>query len=118
MASVVYFARRCSDGAAKIGTTGNVDQRLAGLRRDERCAVDLFGTMPGSFEEERRVHEMFLDARFRSEWFAPTAELLSFARRPDPAAVPSGPLPRQRRGYRARGAVLPGLVLAGRFRAA
>lgn len=68
--NVVYFAVR--EGLIKIGTSGNVHQRVAGL------GAKLLGCMPGGYAEERRAHERFADSRVEGEWFTDSIELRLF----------------------------------------
>lgn len=74
--SSVYFARRASDGAIKIGTSTNVGRRLAALRSQHGCAVELLSTELGGRARETEIHDALADHRLSGEWFAPTADVL------------------------------------------
>ncbi len=54
MTQVVYFACRESDGAVKIGTSGNVIARLAELATDEGCPVSLLATVRGGVPRDAK----------------------------------------------------------------
>lgn len=76
--SLVYYIRRTSDGAVKIGTTRSFTQRLADLR-------GLFGelqvllTESGTMKNEKLRHKQFAAYRIgRTEWFIPSKTLLAW----------------------------------------
>lgn len=76
--SLVYYIRRASDGAVKIGTTRSFDRRMATLR-------GLFGelqvllTESGTAKNERLRHRQFAAYRIgRTEWFVPAKALLAW----------------------------------------
>lgn len=74
--SVVYFIRRVSDGAVKIGTTRHFESRMATHRRDHG-AIELLLTLAGDHKLEHEMHGRFdLYRQPRSEWFAPANQLL------------------------------------------
>jgi Meiotically up-regulated gene 113 len=57
----------------KIGVTKHPRQRARQL------GLRLLYVVPGTPEDERRLHERFRSARIDREWFMPTPELLAFA---------------------------------------
>lgn len=74
--SVVYYVRRVSDGAVKIGTTTVLASRMTQLR-GEHGEIKVLLTHSGAVAEERSMHERFREYRIgRSEWFAPAKDLL------------------------------------------
>lgn len=76
--SVVYYIRRASDGAVKIGTTGSFRNRMAQLRK-EHGEFQVLLTHSGTRREERCMHEKFAAYRIgQTEWFAPSKALLRF----------------------------------------
>jgi len=74
--SIVYYIRRTSDGAVKIGTTTRLATRMTQLRA-EHGEITILLTHSGAAEKERSMHLKFRQYRIgRSEWFAPARELL------------------------------------------
>jgi hypothetical protein len=84
---IVYLARR-SDGAVKIGSTGDLDARLAGLRR-QWGRVTLVHTEPGGLARERELQSQFARDRLtpRGEWFAWSDRLACYLGERDPLAL-------------------------------
>jgi hypothetical protein len=77
---MVYFAERASDGAIKIGYTGNVHGRVGALAAECKCRVKLLATIPGTRDTERAMHRRFARAWVKGEWFRPTLGLMRFIR--------------------------------------
>lgn len=77
--SIVYFTRRDSDGAIKIGMTSDVLRRVPELRK-KGYAVVLLAAVPGDRALELRLHARFAEDRIdrNDEWFRPSERLLSF----------------------------------------
>jgi hypothetical protein len=76
--SVVYFIRRASDGAVKIGTSTAFVARMRTLRA-EFGELQVLLTISGGRIRERQMHERFRKYRLRrTEWFAPTRALLEW----------------------------------------
>lgn len=74
----VYFIRRHTDGAIKIGTSVHTKRRLADLRVGAG-PLTLLGTIPGGRDREWQVQRRFNHLRKRSgEWFRPGPDLLEF----------------------------------------
>lgn len=74
--SVVYYIRRSSDGAVKIGTTTAFTNRMNALR-SEHGELRVLLTHSGGLAEERAMHSQFGAYRIgRTEWFAPAKDLL------------------------------------------
>jgi hypothetical protein len=76
--TVVYFARRVSDGAIKIGFTSDVDRRLGELRK-EFGTHELLSYRRGSKPDELALHARFKSAHIEGEWFHPTPEVMAEA---------------------------------------
>jgi hypothetical protein len=72
--SVVYVARRSTDGAVKIGFTSDIERRVRELRKENRTAVDLIALLPGAKPDELRLHARFAEKRLDGEWFAAEAD--------------------------------------------
>ena len=64
----IYLAR--SQGYYKIGFSNDPLKRLAELQVGNPSSIELVGTIPGTFLEERRLHTLFKGKRIRGEWFA------------------------------------------------
>ncbi len=75
---VIYFAVRASDGAIKIGWTGDVLRRVRELRRDEGCSVELAACLPGAKPDELRLHATFAADRLGGEWFRASPDLVAY----------------------------------------
>lgn len=80
---IVYFAER--DGFVKIGTTRNLESRVAALARGDSAVlgmtikpVKILATMPGGIAVERSVHRLFAALRFEGEWFLHEDPLAQF----------------------------------------
>lgn len=70
---LVYYVRR-SDGAIKIGSTGDLTKRLRSLRLVS--PVEVLATHAGGYAAEKAMHRRFREHRLDGEWFAPAARLL------------------------------------------
>lgn len=79
---MIYFAQ-LTTGAIKIGTTEDLDGRLAGLGSYYGEPPALLGTMPGGREREREIHARFAHLRLgRTEQFRPASDLMTFIGKP------------------------------------
>jgi hypothetical protein len=87
---MVYFIHDDVATAIKIGYSTNVKQRLADLQTSSSTKLVLLGVMPGSMNDERRLHAKF--ERLHGEWFRVTPELLEFIREHTTPQIPA-PLP-------------------------
>lgn len=94
--SVIYYIRRESDGLVKIGTTRNLPERLATLKREHGPLV-LIAVKGGTVTEETALHREFIELRAEGrEWFRPELPLLKHMHKtmgehpvsPDPALPP------------------------------
>lgn len=65
---VVYFIQRDSDNAIKIGTTTQLEKRVATLTREHGPLV-VFGTIPGGTVRERQLHRELERFALGHEWF-------------------------------------------------
>lgn len=73
----VYFVQSPSTGLIKIGTTGNVQQRLSSLCAETSENMVLLATLEGGFRLEKQLHGHFRDERRHGEWFEPGPELVA-----------------------------------------
>lgn len=73
---VVYFIQ-ASCGPIKIGTTGDIEYRLAILRGQSPVQVELLATVPGKRVEEFEYHRRFAAHRLHGEWFEPHPDILA-----------------------------------------
>lgn len=75
---MIYFAQIKGGGAIKIGTTIQLNVRLAQLRCETRREFVVLGILPGSYAEENVLHRRFSRIRHYGEWFKPAPELMDF----------------------------------------
>src|SRR5580698_2906651 len=66
--TVVYFVRRSSDGAVKIGFTANLRRRINNLRSSGDI-LTIEAIMPGGRNEESSEHFRLRSERVDGEWF-------------------------------------------------
>ena len=72
----IYFLH---DGECiKIGYSANPRSRVSSLQTACSRLVRLLGTISGSEEDEKRLHERFAHLRVRGEWFRAHSELTEF----------------------------------------
>lgn len=76
----VYFIQAGPSGPVKIGTTGDLKKRLAGLQTSTAADLVMLGVIPGGREKEAALHTQFQHLRMRGEWFVPDPDLLGFIR--------------------------------------
>jgi hypothetical protein len=79
---LIYFVR-ASDGVGsiKIGTTIHLSQRIKQLEKECGQTLSVLGVLPGSYAEERALHEKFDHLRTDGEWFTWSPGLLEFIER-------------------------------------
>lgn len=78
---MIYFIRSGNDdGPIKIGYTAYDDalSRMQTLQIGNPEQLTLLGVMPGSMEDEDRLHIRFKDYRMRGEWFRANERLLAY----------------------------------------
>ncbi|WP_354006180.1 GIY-YIG nuclease family protein [Streptomyces sp. NBC_00154] len=66
---VVYVIGSPDSPLVKIGRTGDIARRLAGLRRMSPVPLDVLCTMPGGAALEAALHRRFAPQRRHGEWF-------------------------------------------------
>jgi hypothetical protein len=98
--SVIYFLR--SGDRVKIGVTISLGRRIKALESASGASIDLIGSIPGTKDCERELHEQFAEYRIKGEWFSATEELLTgvdqilkAAASLDDFVIEAGPLARQ-----------------------
>ena len=69
MTSVVYFLASDATGHVKIGTTRDLDRRVAELTSASPTPLRLLGAIRGDVREERRWHRRHVAGRVGGEWF-------------------------------------------------
>lgn len=74
----VYFLKRYTDGAIKIGVSYRPEGRASDMRMKFKTHVELLATLPGDVREEQILHARFVAERFEGEWFKPSERLLDF----------------------------------------
>lgn len=75
--SFVYFIQCVSGGPIKIGYAVDPVRRVSHLQSGTFEELKILASIPGSRQQEAALHRKFAAARVRSEWFSPTASLLS-----------------------------------------
>lgn len=76
--SFVYFVKRNSDGAIKIGFTTSLVNRIYALNR-KHGDVKLIGVIEGGMAREGILHTLFNELRYEgTEFFEPSSKLLKF----------------------------------------
>lgn len=73
--SVVYFVQD-GNSAIKIGTTINLDGRIAALKTSCSTDVSLLASIPGDKRTEAFFHGLLQRHRMSGEWFAPGEQVL------------------------------------------
>lgn len=72
----VYFVR--AGEAIKIGFSTNTPSRIASLQTSNAEQLELLGSIPGTPEDERELHERFCHFRIRGEWFRDADEIVDY----------------------------------------
>lgn len=76
MTKVVYFVgTTCT---VKIGYATDLCNRFSKLQTTSPIPLRLLGAMPGTMEDERALHERFVEQRTRGEWFWRNAAIDSY----------------------------------------
>jgi T5orf172 domain len=77
---VVYFFRRETDGAIKIGYSGTPSIRLHALQSKNKCTLTPLAVMPGDMDRESCIHDLFAQERIpgKGEWFHPSERLMKY----------------------------------------
>ena len=79
VAGLVYFIRSEINHEIKIGFTGGtVEKRLRSIKTSHPHKLQVLATMPGTFEDEKALHERFAKFRLQGEWFKSHPDLLAF----------------------------------------
>lgn len=79
---MIYFVRAVDEiGPIKIGTTIRLSARLKQLESEYGVPLHLLGVLPGSFAEERALHDKFSHLQADGEWFLWAPELMDFIAR-------------------------------------
>ncbi len=71
---VIYFVG-AANGLVKIGTTGNLNERMKMLRFQSPVAVELLATTSGQRTQEFEYHRRFAAHRQHGEWFTRCPEI-------------------------------------------
>lgn len=65
----VYFLLWRDADLVKIGTSRTPDARVKNIQSKIKAPLELLGTVPGGFPEERHIHKYFHQYRENGEWF-------------------------------------------------
>ncbi|HEX2753662.1 MAG TPA: GIY-YIG nuclease family protein [Alphaproteobacteria bacterium] len=72
----VYFIKPTAySGPIKIGCSKWPDNRLSDILAWSPIPLEILGSVPGDFSDERYLHRCFADAHSHKEWFHPTPKL-------------------------------------------
>lgn len=74
----VYFLQEPSAGHIKIGSTWNINKRIAQLEVGLPYKLKLIGLLEGECQTEKDIQKKFADYCVKGEWFRPEAQLLEF----------------------------------------
>lgn len=78
---MIYFIQDSATSRIKIGHAEDPWKRLSHIQCSTPSDVAIVALEPGGAQRETELHEQFAAARFRGEWFSPTAELNEYIRR-------------------------------------
>ena len=76
----VYLIKRRH--LVKIGYSKNHDQRFRSLEMQCGEKIKILAVVPGTIEQERKLHRKFREYRQLGEWFECRGEMAAFARAP------------------------------------
>lgn len=74
----VYFIRSQKTGLIKIGTSGDVNERITNIAFVNKTRIDFLAAIEGSYTLERKLHRRFDKSRVEGEWFNPSNELMEY----------------------------------------
>jgi hypothetical protein len=71
----IYFIRPVGmAGPIKIGLSENPEKRLNEFKGWSPLELELFGVIPGNWDDEQFLHECLADDHSHGEWFHPSAQ--------------------------------------------
>lgn len=73
----VYFVQALDGGPIKIGTSNDVNKRVASLQTGSPMPLRLVGSLPGGRALEKEIHARLCAHRLRGEWFAESPEVIA-----------------------------------------
>jgi hypothetical protein len=74
----VYFMHDLDAKMVKVGVSSSLDSRFRSLKANTPNEIALLGSVPGSPELEKVMHQFFAPFHHRREWFRATPEVLAF----------------------------------------
>lgn len=86
--SHVYFVQDERTGLIKIGTSGNIRERIRNLESKYKTKLKFMGRLNGRTETEKQLHKRFWQYHHSGEWFTPAQELLEFIENHAVATLP------------------------------
>lgn len=75
---MIYFIRDTLTNHVKIGHSRNPRKRLNELQTGSVNWLELMACLPGTAEDEAKLHKRFAKDRVRGEWFAISRSMLEF----------------------------------------
>lgn len=77
----IYFILAPVANRIKIGYSSNPENRIKSIMTASPHDLDLLGTISGTREDERNLHQRFAHIRKNREWFDATPELIGYIKR-------------------------------------
>ena len=79
---MIYFVQVNGGGPIKIGFTRHAPtRRMVKLQSDCPWQIILLGAIPGTVDDERKLHKEVAAFRTQGEWFEPTGAVLNLVNR-------------------------------------
>lgn len=77
----VYFLEAIGLGQIRIGFSHEPEKLLSELLSSSPCELRLIGKIPGDEEEQKEIHSMLDDMRYKGEWFFATNKVRELIRK-------------------------------------
>lgn len=78
MSGFIYFIQGIDGGPVKIGWTQDLDKRKRQLQVGSPVRLSIVAKIPGTKEDELKLHSRFGGINSHGEWFYPRKELIAF----------------------------------------
>lgn len=89
---LVYFMRRADGiGPIKIGYSKLPEARLVAMQVWSPEILSIIASAPGTFLDEKRLHNQFGECRLHGEWFEPVPDLIAVISKTSVSGVLPGP---------------------------
>lgn len=77
----MIYVIEAENGMCKIGCSDKPESRAATVHLHSPVKTRIIAKLPGSFDQERRLHEQFQQYRGHAEWFLMKGEVADFVGR-------------------------------------